>query len=130
MPPLTNGTKVVAALFAGSSVIHTFRPQVFEDTVPHFLPYHRELVYLSGAAEILCAAGLMVPRTRHYAAIASAALLVAVFPANVQMVVDAGEDLVRNGATTARGVTLGVLLVRLPLQWPLVRWAWKARRTR
>ncbi|MBO1756078.1 DoxX family protein [Allobranchiibius sp. CTAmp26] len=127
MPPLSTGTKIVAALFAGSSVIHTFRPQVFEDTVPDVLPYHRELVYLSGAAEILCAVGLMVPRTRHYAAIASAALLVAVFPANVQMVVDAGEDLVRNGANTQRGITLGVLLVRLPLQWPLIRWAWRAR---
>lgn len=125
--PLPTGTKIVAALFAGSSVIHATRPRIFERTIPDFLPYHRELVYLSGAAEILCAAGLIVPRTRRVAALASAALLVAVFPANVQMAWDAGEDFVEHGADTARSVTLAATVVRLPLQWPLIRWAWKAR---
>lgn len=95
--------------------------------MPDALPYHRELVYLSGVAELLCAAGLVVPRTRHHAAIASTALLIAVFPGNLQMAWDAGEDFVRKGATTQRGAFLAASLVRLPLQWPLVRWAWKAR---
>ncbi|MEO8850773.1 MAG: DoxX family protein [Allobranchiibius sp.] len=125
--PLSLGAKFVAALFAGSSVLHTVRPEVFTGTIPEFLPYPRELVYLSGAAEMLCAVGLIVPRTRPVAAMAAAALLVAIFPANLQMAWSAGEDLVAKGATTGRGLTLGVALVRLPLQWPLIRWAWGAR---
>ncbi len=129
MPPLPIGARIVAALFAGSSVIHAVRPQVFEGTIPDVLPYHRALVYVSGVAEIVCAAGLLVPRTRRYAAIASAALLVVVFPANVQTAVDAGEAFVDKGASAQRGAVLAATLVRLPLQWPLIRWAWRARLT-
>lgn len=125
--PLSLGAKFVAALFAGSSVLHTVRPEVFTGTIPAFLPYPRELVYISGAAELLCAVGLIVPRTRPVAAVATTALLVAIFPANLQMAWSAGEDFVENGASAARGFTLAVALVRLPLQWPMIRWAWGAR---
>ena len=59
--------------------------------MPRVLPDHRALVYVSGVAELLCAAGLLVPATRRPAGYASAALLVAVFPANVQMSVDHGK---------------------------------------
>ncbi len=125
--PLCLGAKFVATLFAGSSVLHTARPEVFTGMIPGFLPYPRELVYISGAAEFLCALGLIVPRSRHIAAVASTALLIAVFPANLQMAWSAGGDFVEKGASAARGLTLGVALVRLPLQWPLIRWAWGAR---
>lgn len=124
---LSRGVRFVAVIFAGSGVIHLVRPQVFEGMVPDALPYHRELVYLSGVAELLCATGLVVPRTRHHAAIASTALLVAVFPANLQMAWDAGEAFVSKGASLPRGALLAGTLIRLPLQWPLIRWAWKAR---
>lgn len=124
---LSRGARFVAVIFAGSGVLHLARPQVFQGAVPDVLPAHRELVYLSGIAELLCAIGLAVPTTRRPAAIATAALLVAIFPANVQMAWDAGEDLVSNGATTQRGVYLAATLVRLPLQIPLIRWAWQAR---
>lgn len=124
---LSRGARFVAAIFACSGVIHLVKPQAFEGTVPQMLPYHRELVYLSGAAELLCATGLLVPRTRHHAAIATTALLVTIFPANVQMAWDAGEDFVSKGATTQRGAFLAATLIRLPLQWPLIRWSWTAR---
>lgn len=124
---LSRGARFVAVIFAGSGVIHLARPQVFEGMVPDALPYHRELVYLSGVAELLCATGLVVPRTRHHAAIATTVLLIAIFPANLQMAWDAGEDFVSKGASTQRGGVLAAALVRLPLQWPLIRWAWKAR---
>lgn len=124
---LSRGARFVAAIFAGSGVIHLVKPQVFEGTVPQVLPYHRELVYLSGAAELLCVAGLLVPRTRHHAAVATTALLVAIFPANLQMAWDAGEDFVVQGASRQRGAFLAATLIRLPLQWPLTRWAWTAR---
>ena len=53
------------------------------------------LIYASGVVELVCAAGL-VRRTR-WAAAASVATLAAVFPANVQMALDAGT-----GRNTAR----------------------------
>jgi uncharacterized membrane protein len=123
--PLGPGAGAVAAAFAVSGVVHLVRPQVFEPIVPRVLPRRRDLVLASGVAELLCAAGLVVPRTRRAAGAASAALLVAVFPANVQMAADAVRGARRDRARTTRAAAT---LARLPLQWPLIRWAWAAGR--
>jgi uncharacterized membrane protein len=110
----------LAALFATSGTLHLVRPRLFESIVPHRLPRKRELVYASGVGELLCAAGLLHPRTRGAAGWASVVLLLAVFPANVQMAVDARGS----GCAAYRVGTLA----RLPLQLPLVRTAWRAAR--
>lgn len=106
---------LVAVPFAMSGVVHLVRPQVFERIVPRFLPRHRELVLVSGVAELVCAAAVLAPPTRRIGALASAGLLAAVFPANVQMAV----DVVRSRRTSP--ASKAGALARLPLQWPLVR---------
>jgi len=63
---------------------------------------------------------MLLPSTRRAAGLASAALLVGVFPGNVKMAVDASKG--RNRAFQA------VTLARLPLQLPLIRGAWRAGR--
>lgn len=113
----------LAALFATSGVLHLVRPQIFESIVPRQLPERRGLVYASGVAEIVCAAGLLHPRARKAAGWASALLLVAIFPANIQMAVSEGKR-ARRG-TGSRGKQVATL-VRLPLQIPLIRTALKA----
>lgn len=124
-PPLTRDVAGLAAILATSGVTHLVRPQVFEGMVPHALGRRRELVLVSGVAELLCAAGLLLPRTRRAAGWASAGLLVAVFPANVQMSIDHGRRAGRTGDPAARA-TFVATLGRLPLQWPLVRVALRA----
>jgi len=79
-------------------------------------------VYASGVAEIACAAGLALTRTRSRSALATALLFVAVFPANVQMAVSALRS------DTASSLTQAITLARLPLQVPLVLWALSVRR--
>ena len=113
----------LAALFAASGVLHLVRPQVFETIVPRRLPERRGLVYVSGVAELACAVALLHPRTRKMAGWASAALLVSVFPANVQMAVTEGKR--ANRGTGSRGRQVATL-ARLPLQIPLIRTALKA----
>ena len=124
-PPLSRDIAGLAALLAASGVTHLVRPEVFEGIVPHSLSRRRELVYLSGVAEIVCAAGLLAPQTRRAAGWASAVLLVAVFPANVQMSLDKGRRANRRGDTASRA-TFAASLARLPLQWPLIRTALRA----
>lgn len=124
-PPLSRDIVGLAALLAASGVTHLVRPEVFEGIVPHSLSRRRELVYLSGVAELLCAAGLLAPQTRRAAGWASAVLLVAVFPANVQMSVDRAKRANRTGDTAAKA-TFAASLARLPLQWPLIRTALRA----
>jgi uncharacterized membrane protein len=104
-------------MFTTSGIVHMVRPQAFEAIMPRALPqrHHRHLIYLSGLAELACAYGLF--RRTRWATTGSVAILAAVFPANVQMALDAGTG--RNpGAADSRAVAWG----RLPLQIPMV-WA-------
>ncbi|GAA2036342.1 membrane protein [Terrabacter terrae] len=123
--PLGKDAAALAGLFVVSGVLHLVRPRVFESIVPQPLPARRTLVYASGAAELACAAGLFVARTRRAAGIASAALLVAVFPANVAMATGAKRRLERHPDARRRGY-LAATLLRLPLQWPMIRTALRA----
>lgn len=127
VPALTRGATAVAVAFLVSGVVHLRRPQVFLGAVPHGLPAPRALVILSGVAELACAAGLAWPASRRPAGLASAGLLLAVFPANVQMLADARRA-ARRRPTATRRVREAVLWARLPLQVTLVRWAWSATR--
>jgi len=107
----------LALFFVGAGVWHFVRPAFYLKIMPPYLPWHRELVYLSGAFEIAGGLGILVPSLRRVAGWGLIALLVAVFPANVQMFLDVLAD---QGWTTW---TL-ILLVRLPLQIPLILWVW------
>ena len=113
-------TTGLAVLFGVLGTLHFLKPLPFEQIVPRALPRKKELVYASGVAELACAAGLLHPRTRRVAGLASAGLLVAIFPANVQM----AADLQRKGSRPAQAIAWA----RLPLQLPLIRWALKAAR--
>lgn len=105
----------MAAAFLCSGVLHFKAPRPYVALVPRGLPHRLQLVQVSGALELVCAAGLLA-RTR-WAGPASAVLLVAVFPANVQMALDSGSGRLP-GLADNRLVAWG----RLPLQAPLV-WA-------
>jgi uncharacterized membrane protein len=123
--PLTKDIIGLAGLFLTSGATHLVKPEVFEPLVPKALPRRRELVYASGLAEIACAAGLLHPRTRRYAGLASAALLVAILPGNVQMSASYGKRAQRRGTLSAQAAFAGTV-ARLPLQLPLIRTALKA----
>ena len=105
---------LLAGLLTVTGTLHFVAPKVFASIVPRQLPARYALVYASGAAELTCAAGLAVPRTRRVAGWATALLFVSVFPANVQMALDAGDRSAAYRAAT---------YARLPIQVPLVLWA-------
>ena len=115
----------LAALFLGSGTLHLVRPKVFEPIVPSALPDARKVVEVSGVAEIVCGLGLLHPKTRRIAGLASAALLVGVFPANVQMSVDAGKRANRKRTPRSAGFFAGTV-ARLPMQWPMIKVALRA----
>ena len=53
--------------------------------MPPFLPYHKELVYLSGAFEIILGIMLIFKNMRFLAGWGLILLLIAVFPANIYL---------------------------------------------
>ncbi|HEY6741272.1 MAG TPA: MauE/DoxX family redox-associated membrane protein [Lapillicoccus sp.] len=116
----------LALLLAGSGTTHLVRPRIFEPIVPRWLPRRRALVYASGVAELVCAGGLLAPRTRRLAGWSSAAVLTVVFTGNIQMTVTAARRWRRRPGDLGRGVFLAGTVARLPLQWPLVKVALSA----
>ena len=79
-----SATYALAVLFLFVALSHFGKMK--EDLVkmvPRSLPYPRQLVYLTGVLEILGAIGLLLPATRMAAAYCLAALLVVMYPANV-----------------------------------------------
>lgn len=119
-------TAALVGAFLVSGTLHLVRPRTFEPIIPAPLREHdRALVQASGVAEIACGAGLLVPATRPLAGAGSVALLAAVFPANVQMSIDAGRR-TRRRRTPGSLAFLAGTLARLPLQWPMIRVAARA----
>lgn len=112
----------LAVVLLGAGVLHVVVPRPFASIVPRQLGDPLPWVYVSGVAEIACGAGLASLRTRPAAALATAVLFVAVFPANVQMAVTA----LHSDTASTMGQVVAVL--RLPLQVPLVLWALGVRR--
>ena len=109
----------LAVLLGGAGVLHFVAPAPFDAQVPRALPGSaRTYTYVSGAAEVALAAGLAAPRTRRVSGAAAAAFFVAVFPANVNMAV-----LWLRSTRTSTAQKVGVVL-RLPLQIPLITQAW------
>ncbi len=123
--PLTKDITSLAALFLTSGSTHLLKPEVFEPLVPDMLPRHRELVYVTGVAEIHCGLGLLHPRTRRLAGWGSTALLAVVFPGNVQMSANYGRRAQRRHDAGSRAA-FAATLARLPLQLPLIRAAQRA----
>ncbi|TNM64444.1 hypothetical protein FHN55_12900 [Streptomyces sp. NP160] len=106
----------LAALLGVAGVAHFAAPAPFARIVPRALGAPGPWVAVSGVAELACAAALLPRATRRWAGLASAALFVAVYPANVTMAVQA----LRSDRTP--GWYRAVALARLPLQLPLVVW--------
>lgn len=108
----------LCSLMGGSGTLHFLVPGLYRRIIPTMLrPWATALVAVSGAGEIACAMLLAIPRTRRVGALVTSGLLVAVFPANVQMALDAAP-----GQRRVMG------WMRLPLQVPLLLWAWSFRR--
>lgn len=65
--------------------LHFAKTSIYLKIMPSYLPAHRLLVWISGIAEIVCGILLLFPKTHMLGAYLTIALLIAVFPANVEM---------------------------------------------
>jgi uncharacterized membrane protein len=110
---------LLAAFFVFAGVTHFTNPEFFIAIVPDWLPDPPLMVAVSGVFEILGGVGVLIPQTRRLAGWGLIALLIAVYPANVEMALHPDEWL-------AQGMTKAQLWGRLPLQFLFLAWAWWA----
>jgi uncharacterized membrane protein len=114
---------LMGALYITTGTLHFLITRRYVAVMPPYLPAPRELVFISGAAEIAGGIGVLLPsrRVRRAAAWGLVALLIAVMPANIYMVTNHGRF---------PGIPLWAAVLRLPLQLPLIYWAWRYTRSR
>ena len=100
---------------------HFIEPEYFLSIIPPYLPYHLELVYISGLFEVLFGLLILFPKYRYYGAIGLILLLVAVFPANIYLAQS-------KEAQEAIGATQEIARWRLPIQGVFIWIAYHIRR--
>ncbi|MCL9815029.1 DoxX family protein [Natranaeroarchaeum aerophilus] len=116
---------VMSTGYIVAGMLHFVVPELYVQIVPPIFPAALLLVYLSGLAEIAVGIGLLIDRTRQYAAWATIALLIAIFPANIYM---ATHGVVIEGLPGGGDPSSIVRWGRLPLQAVLILWAfWYTR---
>jgi uncharacterized membrane protein len=108
---------LLTVAMVGAGLNHFRDADTYIAMMPDVLPAKAALVYLSGVAEILGGLGLILPATRKLAAWGLIALLVAVFPANVNMALN---ELPLGGSS----VPTWALWARLPMQLVFIAWAY------
>ncbi|MFC7028213.1 hypothetical protein ACFQJ5_12530 [Halomicroarcula sp. GCM10025324] len=112
---------VMGPLYVVAGLLHFVVPELYVQVVPPMFPAALALVYLSGLAEVAVGIGVLLRPTRRYAAWATIALLVAIFPANVYM---ATSGVVVDGVPGGGAPSEFVRWARLPLQGVLILWAY------
>jgi len=106
---------LMSLLYVAAGINHFWHTQTYMDIMPAYIPMPLSMVYISGVAEILLGILLIPKLTRRFAAWGIIFLLIAVFPANVQMMLNFLHD---------KKPGLWFTILRLPLQILLIMWAY------
>lgn len=104
---------LMSGLYIIAGILHFAKPKMYLRIIPPYLPNPKLLNIIAGACEILLGIGLLSPNTRSFSAFGLILLLLAVFPANIHML--------QQGA---KGIPRWALILRLPLQFLLIAWAY------
>jgi len=110
------GRVLMSALYLAAGAGHFIVTRAYMQSVPDYLPAHHELVLISGVAEIAGGLGVLYPPTRRAAAWGIILLLIAVLPANLWMA---------QHPERFPSMPLWILWLRVPLQLPLIWWAFQ-----
>lgn len=114
-------TDVLAGVLGGVGSLHFVAGEFLEAILPRWVPAKRAVVYGSGALEMVCALGLA--RRKRWAGPLSAAVLLAIWPANIQMALDAGTG--RHAGIWDSPIAMWA---RVPVQLPMIWVAWRSAR--
>jgi uncharacterized membrane protein len=113
------GLVAQAVLYIGAGINHFWHDRFYLHIMPDHYAHPRQLVAVSGVAEIAGGLGLLLPATRGYAAVGIALMLVGYFDVHIFML---------RHAERFPEVPGWALWGRLAFQFVLIAWALQARR--
>ena len=106
---------IMAVLYILAGANHFVNPKLYLRIIPPYIPWHKAMNYISGAAEIFLGLLLLCPPLSTLAARGIIVLLIAIFPANVYHI---------TSAKPGKGIPIWALYLRIPLQGVFILWAW------
>jgi uncharacterized membrane protein len=115
------GLLLLGLFYVVAGINHFIHPAMYIAIMPPYIPWPSGCVYLTGVAEVMGGVGVLIPkgfvfpRTRKTAAWGLVALLICIWPVHFNMCLHPGDY---------PSVPLWAIWLRLPLQIPLIGWAW------
>lgn len=106
---------LMAFVYIVAGIFHFLKPAIYLRIMPKYLPAQKELIYASGAVEILLGVGLFFPETKD-GAIYGIIIMLAVF-----LLV---HFYMLSSKKAGAGIPPWILILRIPLQFFLMWWAW------
>ncbi len=108
---------VITLFFLCGGIGHFVFLDFFVMAMPDYLGFHKELVIISGVFELLGAIGILIPQTRLWAGYGLIALIIAVYPANINMALHPEKY---------PDLSVLFLYIRLPFQFLFIWFVWWA----
>lgn len=105
---------IMAILYILAGINHFVMPRFYISIIPPFLPFPKLINWVSGIAEVVLGIGLLIPSYSTLSAWGIILLLIAVYPANIYHFMKGWR----------KKKMIWVLLLRLPLQFVLIWWAY------
>ncbi len=107
---------VMSLLYIAAGVNHFINPAFYLKIMPTYIPYHLMMIYLSGAIEIILGIALLIKKSQKVAGWLIILMLIVFLPVHIKMIMDTWISL---------NIKFIIALVRLPLQFVLIYWAYK-----
>ncbi|WP_104736222.1 DoxX family protein [Hanstruepera ponticola] len=105
----------MAALYIVAGIMHFVKPKMYMRIMPRYLPNHKTLVLVSGLAEIMLGAALLFKETRAWAIYGIMLMLTVFLLVHFYML---------SGKKASAGIPKWLLILRIPLQFVLMYWAY------
>ncbi len=109
------GFYIMAVIYILAGLMHFVKPKTYMRVMPKYLPNHKALVFWSGIAEILLGVGLCIPVLKVISIYSIIAMLAVFLMVHFYML---------SSKKAAAGIPKWVLILRIPLQFGLMYWAW------
>jgi uncharacterized membrane protein len=106
---------LMAGMYVFAGIMHFLKPAAYMRIMPGYLAYHKELVYLSGIAEIILGIALCIPLLKNIAIAGIIGMLAVFLLVHFYML---------TGEKASAGIPKWLLFLRIPLQFGLMYWAY------
>jgi uncharacterized membrane protein len=114
------GCAAMGVMLVFTGISHFLFPEGMALMLPDFIPFKKEVIYLTGVIEIAAAAGLLIPRFRKMTAWLLIIFFIAILPANIH----AAIHHVNLRTASFDGSGLNYLWFRVPLQILFIAWVY------